>query len=121
MRGCAQQAVHANDGARFRIWLILVVAGLLVLPGYAVYQVFGIAVAKWVGAWMLLISGLTFLIYALDKNRAKSGGWREPERLLHLGELIGGWPGAFLAQRLLRHKSSKGSYQFVFFLIVGLY
>ena len=37
---------------------------------------------------------------------------------LHLLELLGGWPGAFLAQRRLRHKCSKGSYQFVFWLIV---
>jgi uncharacterized membrane protein YsdA (DUF1294 family) len=35
--------------------------------------------------------------------------------------LLGGWPGAFLAQRRLRHKCSKGSYQFVFWGIVLLY
>jgi uncharacterized membrane protein YsdA (DUF1294 family) len=40
------------------------------------------------------------------------------EANLHLLELLGGWPGAFLAQRRLRHKCSKGSYQFVFWLIV---
>ena len=28
------------------------------------------------------------------------------------------WPGAWVAQRRLRHKCSKGSYQFVFWLIV---
>ena len=33
-------------------------------------------------------------------------------------ELLGGWPAAFLAQRRLRHKCSKSSYQFVFWLIV---
>jgi uncharacterized membrane protein YsdA (DUF1294 family) len=36
-------------------------------------------------------------------------------------ELLGGWPGAFLAQRWLRHKCSKGSYQAVFWLIVLAY
>lgn len=40
---------------------------------------------------------------------------------LHLLELLGGWPGAFLAQRRLHHKCSKGSYQFVFWLIVLAY
>lgn len=120
-RPCAQQAGPANPSGRLRAWPILVVAGLLVLPGYAVYQAFDPKVAKWVGAWMLFISGLTFLFYALDKNQAKSGGWRESERMLHLCELVGGWPGAFLAQHWLRHKSNKGSYQFVFFLIIGLY
>jgi uncharacterized membrane protein YsdA (DUF1294 family) len=99
----------------------LAAAGLLVLPSYAVYHVGDVTVAKWAGIWMLFMSCLTFMFYAFDKSRAKAGGWREPERLLHLAELMGGWPGAFLAQRWLRHKSSKGSYQFVFVLIVGFY
>lgn len=120
-RPCAQQAVHANDGGRFRVWPILAVAGLLALPGYAVFHVAGLIGVKWAGGWILLVSGVTFVLYAFDKSRAKSGGWREPERLMHLAELIGGWPGAFLAQRWLRHKSSKGPYQFVFILIIGLY
>ncbi|MEI6566387.1 MAG: hypothetical protein WCR20_06915 [Verrucomicrobiota bacterium] len=30
---------------------------------------------------------------------------------------VSGWPGAFLTQRRLRHKCSKGSYQVVFWLI----
>jgi len=41
--------------------------------------------------------------------------------MLHLAELLGGWPGAFLAQRRLRHKCSKVSYQFAFWCIVGLF
>lgn len=37
---------------------------------------------------------------------------------LHAVELLGGWPGALLAQQLLRHKTKKTSYQVVFWLIV---
>jgi len=48
-------------------------------------------------------------------------GRRLCEGRLHLLELLGGWPGALLAQRRLRHKCSKGSYQFVFWLIVLVY
>lgn len=44
-----------------------------------------------------------------------------PEARLHFMELIGGWPGAFLAQRRLRHKCSKVSYQVVFWMIVIAY
>jgi uncharacterized membrane protein YsdA (DUF1294 family) len=40
---------------------------------------------------------------------------------LHLLELLGGWPGAFIAQRRLRHKCSKRQYQVVFWAIVLLY
>ena len=48
-------------------------------------------------------------------------GWRVPESSLHLGELFGGWPGAFLAQHKLRHKCPEPGYQFVFRAIVLLY
>jgi uncharacterized membrane protein YsdA (DUF1294 family) len=47
--------------------------------------------------------------------------WRTPEMLLHLLELAGGWPGAWVARRRLRHKSSKISYQFEFWLIICIH
>jgi hypothetical protein len=40
--------------------------------------------------------------------------WRTPEKVLHASELLGGWPGALLAQQLFRHKTRKVSYQLVF-------
>ena len=64
------------------------------------------------------MSLLTFTLYADDKSRAKNGKWRVPEKTLHLCELTGGYLGGFVAQRTLRHKSSKGSYQAVFWVIV---
>ena len=36
-------------------------------------------------------------------------------------ELMGGWPGSYLAQRFLRHKISKKSYQVIFWLIVVIH
>ena len=56
------------------------------------------------------LSLLTFGAYALDKNAAQTGRWRTKESTLHLFALTGGWPGAWAAQRLLRHKSSKRSF-----------
>ncbi|NJL23447.1 MAG: DUF1294 domain-containing protein, partial [Leptolyngbyaceae cyanobacterium SM1_3_5] len=47
--------------------------------------------------------------------------WRIQERRLHLCELMGGWIGAFVAQRILRHKISKSSYQRVFRAIVAIH
>jgi len=40
---------------------------------------------------------------------------------LHLLELLGGWPAALLSQRILRHKTSKMSYQIILWLLVSLY
>jgi uncharacterized membrane protein YsdA (DUF1294 family) len=98
---------------------ILVLLGLLVLPVIAGLRLG--AGFQWVGACGVLLSALTFWAYAVDKRRAEEREWRVPEARLHLLELLGGWPGAFLAQRRLRHKCSKGNYQVVFWLIVLAY
>ncbi|WP_426777700.1 DUF1294 domain-containing protein [Lusitaniella coriacea] len=65
-----------------------------------------------------VMSVLTYALYADDKSRAKRQTWRTSEQTLHLCELAGGWLGGFIAQRTLRHKSKKQSYQLVFWAIV---
>ena len=95
---------------------ILVAIALLVLPVIAVHRS-GLDY-RWVVAYGVLISALTYWVYGRDKRRAEEGEWRVPEARLHLLDLLGGWPGGFLAQRRLRHKCSKASFQFVFWLIV---
>lgn len=71
--------------------------------------------------YCVVVSLLAFLFCASDKRQAKDGQWRTPENLLHFLELIGGWPGSFVAQHRFRHKVKKGSYQFAFWLIVAGY
>ncbi len=66
----------------------------------------------------VLASFVTFCVYAIDKAAAKNDRGRIPENSLHLLELVGGWPGALVAQRLLRHKSIKFSYQIMYWLCV---
>jgi uncharacterized membrane protein YsdA (DUF1294 family)/cold shock CspA family protein len=68
----------------------------------------------------LVASAVTFVAYALDKSAAKNDQRRTPEKTLHLFALVGGWPGALVAQRLLRHKSKKQSFQIVFWATVVL-
>jgi uncharacterized membrane protein YsdA (DUF1294 family) len=58
--------------------------------------------------------------YATDKSAAERGAWRTRERTLHLVALIGGWPGALIAQTLLRHKTRKPSFRFAFWATVVL-
>ncbi len=65
-----------------------------------------------------LLSLITFKLYAEDKSRAQQKRWRIPENTLHLSEIAGGWLGGFIAQRRLRHKSVKRSYQIKFWVIV---
>jgi uncharacterized membrane protein YsdA (DUF1294 family) len=90
-----------------------------VLPAIAAHRG-GLAV-RWVAAYALVISTLTYQVYACDKRRAEAGEWRLPEAWLHLMDLLGGWPGGLLAQRRLRHKCAKASYQFIFWLGVFAY
>jgi uncharacterized membrane protein YsdA (DUF1294 family) len=91
---------------------------LLVLPVLAANRL-----AIWID-WRLLlgaalaVSVFTFFLYRSDKQSAVAGEWRIPEAMLHFAELAGGWPGAFLAQRMVRHKISKIPYQVVFWAIV---
>lgn len=66
----------------------------------------------------LSASLLAFGLYLHDKRSALRSGWRIPEARLHLVELFGGWPGALIAQQMLRHKTRKLSFQLVFWLIV---
>ena len=64
------------------------------------------------------LSILAFLAYAFDKSAAVSGRWRTAEQTLHLFALAGGWPGALVAQQVLRHKTSKQRFVYAFWLTV---
>lgn len=118
-RTCAKQAVHVNDGGRITVANLLLLGALLVLPVLALSH--RQADWRWAGGVGLVMTLLAYLAYAKDKRSAREKVWRHSELDLHLLELAGGWPGAFLAQRRLRHKCSKRSFQFWFWLIVLLY
>jgi uncharacterized membrane protein YsdA (DUF1294 family)/cold shock CspA family protein len=64
------------------------------------------------------LSIITFLAYAFDKSKAQRGGWRIKESRLNFFAIIGGWPGAAIAQQLLRHKSQKREFRIVFWFTV---
>ncbi len=69
-----------------------------------------------------VMSVIAFVAYGVDKRRAGSIGRRRvPERTLHLLELLGGWPGAILAQRRFRHKTKKASFRLAFWFVVLLH
>ena len=71
--------------------------------------------------WYVCASLACFIAYARDKRAAITGRRRTPERTLLLLGLIGGWPGGLLAQRLVRHKSAKTSFQVKFWITVALH
>ncbi|MHB1143978.1 MAG: DUF1294 domain-containing protein [Thiobacillus sp.] len=106
----------ANPSGQGNVTLMLALAFLVFVGGSAFAGKLPIAVA-----WFYLATSLiAFVAYALDKSAARNDQWRTQESTLHLFALAGGWPGALAAQRLLRHKSRKQSFQIVFWATVIL-
>ena len=118
-RTCARGAIHLNDGGRLEMLALLLLTALIAVPVLAVAKL--PVDVRAVGVYAAAISGLAYAAYARDKAQARVRGQRIPEATLHLLELLGGWPGAFIAQRRLRHKCSKRPYQVAFWAIVLLY
>lgn len=61
---------------------------------------------------------LLFLYYYQDKTSAIKKAWRTPESTLHWLSLIGGWPSAYVAQKLFNHKHKKQSFVVTYRLTV---
>jgi len=118
-RKCAREIEHLGNAGALSLVAFLFCVISLFLPVLALDRY--TPNWLWVAAYFLVINVLTALLYTWDKWKARQGGWRISEMQLHLCELLGGWPAAFLMQRLLRHKTSKVGFQFVFWAIVLVY
>lgn len=103
---------------RGRSSLPLIVAGGFL--GLVALAVFAGRLPAAIFAGYLVASSICFLVYAFDKSAAVRDRRRVPEQTLHLLAVIGGWPGAVVAQRLLRHKTIKTPFQIVFWITVIL-
>lgn len=110
-------ASHATHNPRMKTVLTLMAlyAGALAwaLGRHAVSPVLPWALAG--------VNAATFIAYWTDKQAARQGRHRIAERTLHLWSLAGGWPAAWWAQRLLRHKSVKASFRRGYWGTVGLH
>lgn len=107
-----QRSGQINPGA------VLTLLAALVIPIYALSRYVGTVDGRILFGVPVVLSVASYLAYRTDKRRAQAGRWRTSEATLHMLEMMGGWPGAFLAQRRYRHKISKVSYQLSFWTIV---
>jgi uncharacterized membrane protein YsdA (DUF1294 family)/cold shock CspA family protein len=120
-RPCAVRVTRAGERLPGEIkrndrYLYVVDAGLFLLLVAA-----SVAVGRLPPEILLLYMGaslVTYFMYFWDKSAARTGAWRTQEITLHLLSLLGGWPGALIAQQTLRHKSRKASFRAVFWLTV---
>ncbi len=115
--GRATHGVHRKGFQRWGVGSLLTLPVLLVvlLAGYMLGHA-----PRW-SLWVYPVaSALIFSVYASDKSAAKNGTWRRAEKKRYLLAFIGGWPGALVAQKVLRHKSSKAGIRAVFWGTVVL-
>ena len=58
------------------------------------------------GAFLIFLSFITFIAYASDKQKAKSGNYRTKEKTLLLLSFLGGAFGGYPAMLLFHHKTN---------------
>ena len=114
-----ESTARARLEGRGNSGLLSVVAAFLFFVMLGSSTVFRMDLAL-VFAACVLLSMFTFVVYAVDKSSARNGTWRISESTSHFLSLTGGWPGALVAQQVLRHKTRKQSFRFVFWITVIL-
>ena len=62
--------------------------------------------------YLLMMNVLTFIVYGVDKGKARRGRWRVPEATLLGLAALGGSVGAWLAMQLFRHKTQKKKFRY---------
>lgn len=62
--------------------------------------------------YLLIINLAGFLAMFLDKQKAKKGKWRIPEKTLFLFAIAGGSIGTTLGMNLFRHKTKHWYFKF---------
>ncbi len=96
-------------------WTVVIVFAAALAAAYAT-----LALAWWIPALYGAASVVAFVAYALDKSAARRDAARVSERTLLLLGLVGGWPGALVAQQAFRHKTRKRSFRRAFWGTVVL-
>lgn len=70
--------------------------------------------------YLVLINVITFLIYGIDKLKAKKGKWRIPEATLLLLSILGGSIGAWLGIKVWHHKTMHKKFKYGIPIILAL-
>ena len=65
-----------------------------------------------ISCYILGINVIAFLVYGIDKLKAKRGKWRIPEFTLLLLAAIGGSLGAWLGMKVWHHKTMHKKFQY---------
>ena len=69
--------------------------------------------------YLALINVITFIVYGIDKLKAKKGRWRIPESTLLLLAIVGGSMGAWCGMRVWHHKTLHKKFRYGIPLIIA--
>ena len=70
---------------------------------------------------LVAVNLLAFVLYGLDKDKAKRGAWRIPEATLLLVAFLGGSLGALLGMEVFRHKTKHAKFKILVPLFLVLH
>ena len=62
--------------------------------------------------YLIAVNVVTFLVYGIDKWKAKHGSWRISEATLLLLAIIGGSIGALLGMKVWHHKTQHKKFKY---------
>ena len=62
--------------------------------------------------YLIVINIVTFLVYGIDKWKAKQGSWRISEATLLILAVIGGCIGVLLGMKVWRHKTQHKKFRY---------
>ena len=62
--------------------------------------------------YLIVINVVTFLVYGIDKWKAKQGSWRISEATLLIFAAIGGSIGALLGMKIWHHKTMHKKFKY---------
>ena len=68
--------------------------------------------------YIIGVNVLTFLVYGIDKLKAKKGKWRISEATLLLMAIVGGSIGAWLGMNVWHHKTMHKKFKYGIPLII---
>ena len=75
--------------------------------------------------YLAAINVIAFMVYGIDKLKAKKGKWRIPEATLLLLAIVGGSIGAWMGMKVWHHKTMHKKFRYgvplILMIQIGLY
>ena len=70
---------------------------------------------------IIAVNVITFVVYGIDKPKAKKGKWRVPEATLLLLAIVGGSVGAWCGVKVWHHKTMHVKFKYGIPLIMAMH